>query len=199
MYLQVPGLNIRIYEKKQKEKTLTGLKAGSDSYLDRKMWKADACYSAVFKSKRHFGPEVWNVSETSLEPPTHRSVFCVCITSPGSARMPLDQTHGQDLLSFGTARPGSNPCGHTGLWGWEDGPLRAGGWGRWMLCSRWGRQRRPARAPGWGVFSWASQMCKTLSTPELLKTTFITIKTWTSAYPVTWNIINCMYNMIIVV
>ena len=36
-YLQVPGLNIRIYEKKQKEKTLTGLKAGSDSYLDRKM------------------------------------------------------------------------------------------------------------------------------------------------------------------
>lgn len=160
------------------------------------MWKADECYSAVFKSKRHFGPEVWDVSRPLWEPPAHQTLCSVCITSPSSARTPLDQTHRQDLLSsLDAACPGSDTCGHTGPWG-----RRTAQWGQGVgsgESSRWERWRWPTRGPGW-VFSWASKKYKILSTPKLLKTMFITIQTRTSVYPVTWNIINYMYNIIIV-
>lgn len=52
MYLQVPGLNIRIYEKKQKEKTLTGLKAGSDSYLDTGKCEKQMNVTQLFSNQR---------------------------------------------------------------------------------------------------------------------------------------------------
>lgn len=105
VYLHVPGLNYtRIYGKKRKRKASSGLKAGNDSYLDRKMWRADEHYSAVLKSKRHFELQGWNVCEASSESSDQRT-WCIVSAPSVSATSPCAGSCCSSFPSQDSTRP----------------------------------------------------------------------------------------------